>query len=380
MAARGCHAHEDDMDDSLEELAGGQGGPPAAVPDTASEQPSGACGGDGGGEGCGRGGRCCSHAGAAAAMGTAAAGDRDDGSGGAALAAEPPARTGDGLSRDQKRGMGSWAAGSAPCWDAPPACHKCKAAAAKIVLQRDPLCYGCMEANALAKTRAIKMRGALSPGDAVAAAVSGGPCSLALLRALMTLHAPLGSTRPGKGRVAFRLVALHVQTAGALALGECGAAAHAAEVAAAVRSTGFDGELVFVPLHDVFQHQVRDCGVTDSGSGVGSGNVSISGGGGGGRGSTSGGVCGCGASINGRGCGASSESPERRATRLFRLLAHASRDATGREDLCAVLLADALHGAAAAAGCNRLALGDTSSRMAVRVVAEAAKEHTEATE
>lgn len=48
-------------------------------------------------------------------------------------------------------------------------------------------------------------------------------------------------------------------------------------------------------------------------------------------------------------------------------------DATGREDLVGALRLRLLLAAAAALGCNRLALGDSATRLAARTVALAAK-------
>ncbi len=53
--------------------------------------------------------------------------------------------------------------------------------------------------------------------------------------------------------------------------------------------------------------------------------------------------------------------------------AQAVPDATGREDLAAALTRRLLLAAAAGLGCNRLALGDSATRLAARAVAAAAK-------
>jgi len=53
--------------------------------------------------------------------------------------------------------------------------------------------------------------------------------------------------------------------------------------------------------------------------------------------------------------------------------AQAVPDATGREDLAAALTRRLLLAAAAGLGCNRLALGDSATRLAARAVAAAAQ-------
>ena len=73
------------------------------------------------------------------------------------------------------------------------------------------------------------------------------------------------------------------------------------------------------------------------------------------------------------GCSSTLSLPYPRSHISSELHVQAVPDATGREDLVGALRLRLLLAAAAALGCNRLALGDSATRLAARAVALAAK-------
>ena len=84
--------------------------------------------------------------------------------------------------------------------DAKQLCSKCKQALAQISVASDRRCATCLTSGLHAKlVKACKLHRAIVDGDSVLVALSGGPCSLALLDLLSTLHTTDWS-RPQQGK------------------------------------------------------------------------------------------------------------------------------------------------------------------------------------
>ncbi|KAG1681371.1 hypothetical protein FOA52_007419 [Chlamydomonas sp. UWO 241] len=338
MASRGCDLGEEELAE-LEEAETRRSSHAHAAHGTPPVSGDGACDGSGG---CGRSG---------------------DDAKGSSCGAAGVSRPGDGLTRDEKRGVGSWAARSAPA-TGPRTCYKCKTAEATVIVNREGSCVDCMENSVMGKVRAVKQKGGLARGDRVLVAVSGGPASLLLLRCLDAMRAPEGSAHPGKGRLPFGIMAVHVQQVSTLELKEEQALAHAQLVEAAVRSTGFDGQVHIVPLHDVYSSPQQDAtGPQQDAAGPQQDATGSQ------QGAT-------GLQQDATGPQQDATGPQQgatgRADRLRSLL-QAATDPTGREDLEAHLLNMMLQSVAATHACNKIVLGDTATSLAARVVAEAAK-------
>jgi hypothetical protein len=89
---------------------------------------------------------------------------------------------------------------------------KCKAAAAVAnIRQHEPYCHACIETGIEQKARVgTKGLGLISTGDSVLLALSGGASSAALLYCMAGMQAPADSTRPVRGKLPFKLSAVHI--------------------------------------------------------------------------------------------------------------------------------------------------------------------------
>ena len=68
-------------------------------------------------------------------------------------------------------------------------CTKCQDALAQAVLGNEKRCSSCLQTALHSKiTNAVKVHKAIVPGDVVAVAISGGPCSTALLDLLNSVR------------------------------------------------------------------------------------------------------------------------------------------------------------------------------------------------
>ena len=75
-------------------------------------------------------------------------------------------------------------------------CTSCKEAAAQIRIGQEQKCRKCMQSGMASKVvHGVVVRKALRHGDTVAVAVSGGPCSLALVALLQRIDADGWSLR-----------------------------------------------------------------------------------------------------------------------------------------------------------------------------------------
>jgi hypothetical protein len=223
-------------------------------------------------------------------------------------------------------------------------CHKCQARRARVVVrQNEPLCAECLEAGVVGKVRgATKGRGLLQEGDSVLLALSGGAASAALLYSILELQNG-NPERPERGKVSFTLRMAHVSPVAAAAAAVCSRepAAAAAEAAAAIAAAaGAADRFSVLPLELVYEDR------------AGADRRWLL--------------------LEGHGGEAASSSTLEQQQRLQALLT-AVGEPTAIEDLAAHLRMQLLRRAAAAAGCNKLLLGDCASTIAARVVSDAAK-------
>jgi len=264
---------------------------------------------------------------------------------------------------------------------------KCKAApAVTTIRQNEPYCHSCLEAGVLQKVRvATKYKGLLSTGDTALLGLSGGAASAGLLYCMCCMQAA-DSQRPGRGKIAFQLSVLHVDCslppATHLKTGsgtaetngqelQQGLQAHQdqlqSQLAVLAAAAGcVQQQPLLLHLSDVFctdqqlqellalqqpdkqpGEQPKDAAATPEQP----------------------------AQTHHSDSKQVQQQQQQQEERLRRLqaLSSAVADPTGREDLLLSLHDQLLQRAAAALGCNRLLRGDSASRVAVRVIAEAAK-------
>jgi hypothetical protein len=251
-----------------------------------------------------------------------------------------------------------------------------------------------------------KGKGLIQTGDHVMLALSGGAASGALL----TCAADLLTTntfRLQRGKVAYQLIIVHVDISG-VAGGTAAVAAGARQqqlVQDAAAAVGLQSHLVVLKLQDLFaeQHDLQQLFKQQLGhqpvapdtsaamraeaaepeqqqqtvAAVGLGQAVSSTPAPGTSGEVAAGCpqtsSVCELHVSSSSCSSTqASSNELHLQRLLELLA-AVDDSTGREDLVVHLTEALLLRAAAAAGCSRLLLGDCASRLAVRVIADAAK-------
>jgi cytoplasmic tRNA 2-thiolation protein 2 len=200
-------------------------------------------------------------------------------------------------------------------------------------------CVPCLRDLLVAKVKtAVRCRG-LQAGDALAVAFSGGASSAALAHLLALFRSTKrADERPETHKTAFSMRLVHVDESAAHGLDAGAAAAAAAAVAAAAAPHCREGVTFHsVPLHSVF----------DDGDGDDDDDEAAA-------------------------AAAAAAADALPRARLLRLL-DCVGDPTGRDDLVTHLRTRALLAAASSLGCGRLALGHTSTALAVRVVAAAAK-------
>eukprot|EP00879_Flechtneria_rotunda_P010371 GHRR01010847.1.p1 GENE.GHRR01010847.1~~GHRR01010847.1.p1 ORF type:complete len:624 (+),score=226.22 GHRR01010847.1:660-2531(+) len=263
------------------------------------------------------------------------------------------------------------------------ACRKCKQRPAVVhIRQQEPYCNKCLEAGVQQKVRvATKSQGLVKAGDHVMVALSGGAASSALLHCMTELINP-NVDRPQRGKVPYLLSVVHIDTSAARGIPSQQAAQQLQQLASTAAAAGFSGSLVVLPLHAVFadqsqleqqlqpgsvellkqqlaamqvrnsdhnpqpskqqlQHAVADTLSSTASNGLTHGSRN-------------------------------NHCNTLQQQQLLDLLGNIT-DNTGREDLITYLQDHLLLRAAAALTCNRLMRGDCASRVAVRIIAEAAK-------
>ncbi|GAX82367.1 hypothetical protein CEUSTIGMA_g9796.t1 [Chlamydomonas eustigma] len=256
-------------------------------------------------------------------------------------------RPGDGLSRDEKRILGSWAAtGHSTQKSGEQFCVKCKLCLAKVIVRQDEaICPSCLQESIIQKVRSVKAKGALQAQDRVLVAVSGGPSSLAVLHALMQMQVPCGQ-RASKGKLPFDVVIAHVDETEVYSSSVAGGGGGDEVAEGSLSSTSSPAEVDFRKQCDVdadLKAAVSSAGFSGDEVHV----VELS-------------------TIYDKG------SESERRDRLKTLL-QAATDLTGREDLVGLLRQMLLLRLAEKVSCNKVVTGDTSTSMAIRVIAETAK-------
>jgi cytoplasmic tRNA 2-thiolation protein 2 len=248
------------------------------------------------------------------------------------------------------------------------ACMKCKAAPAiTTIRQKEPYCQSCIDTGVQQKCRVeTKASGLISTGDRALLALSGGAASAALLFCMCEMQAPLESQRPSRGKVPFSLTVLHIDySMHSRAAGQQAAADSSRDqqqqqqlqeqLASLAAATGNTQQPAVLHISDVFcdDEQLQQL-LAGSQSQSGAADIQPQ------------------PDSCGLGPHPQQQQQQQHMQRLQDLVS-AVGDPTGREDLLAHLRDNLLLRAAAALGCNRLLRGDSASRMAVRIVAEAAK-------
>ncbi|KAL3157724.1 hypothetical protein ABBQ32_012152 [Trebouxia sp. C0010 RCD-2024] len=218
-----------------------------------------------------------------------------------------------------------------------PICMKCKCKPAEVAArQREPLCRGCLCDGLVSKARGgVRGSNSVAPGDTVLAALSGGAASQAMLYFLQQMHNK-DKDRLERGQVAFDLQAIHIPEAGTNSSPTC----H--EAASGQRESGQAPEqlvttcrrarvpLTVAPLEAVFW-------ATDQ-------NIPLD-----------------------------TPNDMRHLQKDLQCLLQAVTDPTGKEDLLAALRKALLLRLARQLSCNKVAIGTSATRMAVRTVAMSAK-------
>lgn len=219
---------------------------------------------------------------------------------------------------------------------------KCKAApAVTTIRQHEPYCHACIETGIAQKARvSTKGAGLISSGDSALLALSGGAASAALLCCMAAMQAPPDALRPIRNKLPYQLSVLHIDCAMPAQpqqqlQAQLAALATAAEYTqqqplllhmSDVFCTQQELQQLLLPVHDQRDQQQEP----------------------------------------------RQQQPPQHLQHLRELVAAVS-DPTGREDLVTHLRDRLLLRSASVLGCSRLLRGDSASRMAVRVIAEAAK-------
>lgn len=291
--------------------------------------------------------------------------------------------TGNGCQQQQhsqpQGSFGSWArrqqtaACSQPTDDASVmgTCRKCKQRPAVLhIRQQEPYCYECLEAGVQQKVRtATKTQGLILPGDHVLVAVSGGAASLALLSCIVEMRST-NTSRPERGKVPFQLTAMHIDSSAAVGTPFDKVAKRIQQLRAAVAVTGYEGSLLVLPLAAVFadeqqlQQQLHSPVIQQLREQMDKLHLTAAQ-----QLST----------VQQQGTLEPATAACDDAThlsahhdQLFQLLSNVD-DVTGVEDLIAHLQERLLVRAAASLNCNRLLLGECASRVASKIIADAAK-------
>lgn len=213
-----------------------------------------------------------------------------------------------------------------------PVCMKCKCKPAEVAArQREPLCRGCLCDGLVSKVRGgVRGSSSIEPGDKVLVALSGGAASQAMLYFLKQMH-NRDRERLERGQVAFDLKAVHVIEAAVVASPQSSNSKAPQQLVVSCHKAGIP--LHVIPLEAVFLPVCEP--IPNDASG-------------------------CCPSLH-------HLQPD-----LHRLL-QAVSDVTGKEDLMAALRKALLLRAAAQLSCNKVAIGTSATRMAVRTVAMSAK-------
>ncbi|KAL0031156.1 hypothetical protein WJX77_006664 [Trebouxia sp. C0004] len=212
-----------------------------------------------------------------------------------------------------------------------PVCMKCKCKPAEVAArQREPLCRGCLCDGLVSKVRGgVRGSSSIEPGDNVLIALSGGAASQAMLYFLKQMH-NRDRERLERGQVAFDLNAVHVIEAAIVASQGSDSKAPRQLVdschKAGIPLHVIPLEAIFLPVCEPILNATSGC------------------------------------------C----PSLHHLQSDLHRLL-QAVSDVTGKEDLIAALRKALLLRAAAQLSCNKVAIGTSATRMAVRAVAMSAK-------
>lgn len=259
-------------------------------------------------------------------------------------------------------------------------CRKCKQRPAVLhIRQHEPYCYECLEAGIQQKVRtATKTRGLVQTGDHVMLAISGGAASLALLSCIMEMKST-SPARPERGKVPFVLTVVHIGGAAVSGRPNWESVDGVQQLQDSVAAAGYQGQLLVLPLSAVFEvdhrsqqqsqpaaaqrllQQMQQLHITGATAGQQQRQVSDS---------AVAEAAPAAVAVADSGAGACAE--QQHEQKLQELLS-SIRDSTGREDLLLHLQEQLLLSAAVALGCNRLLFGECASRVAAKIISDAAK-------
>jgi cytoplasmic tRNA 2-thiolation protein 2 len=219
---------------------------------------------------------------------------------------------------------------------------KCKAApAVATIRQHEPYCHACIETGIAQKARvSTKGAGLISTGDTALLALSGGAASAGLLCCMAAMQAPPDALHPIRNKLPYQLSVLHIDCA-MPAQPQQQLQAQLAALAAAAEYT--QQQPLLLHVSDVFCTQQELQQLLQQAP-----------------------------SQPDQQQEPRQQQPPQHLQQLQELVAAIS-DPTGREDLVTHLRDQLLLRSASVLGCSRLLRGDSASRMAVRVIAEAAK-------
>ncbi|CAG9467893.1 unnamed protein product [Pedinophyceae sp. YPF-701] len=230
-------------------------------------------------------------------------------------------------------------------------CEKCrKSRAQSVARQGRKLCAECLVSAIAKKVSAeSRMGGLVGHGDRLVAGLSGGAGSSAMLEVLKSFQSVVVD-RPERGKVVYDLVGVHVDEAGAHGASGAGGARdippHARRAVEAVQALhgGPRVRLAVVRLEWALSAELLDRARAPSADGPSDADVAA----------------------------LEREPPQELTERLLQLLG-AVRDETGREDLIAALRGHLLATVCRVLRCNKLALGESATRMAINALCDSAK-------
>ncbi|KAK9809791.1 hypothetical protein WJX73_006786 [Symbiochloris irregularis] len=212
-------------------------------------------------------------------------------------------------------------------------CRKCNTQKAEVLAQqRAPLCRDCLCKHVEGRARsAVRLKKLIDPGDKVLFALSGGHSSAAMLHVLQAMRSSTRE-RAERGLLTFDVLAVYICEGSVHGIPDDTCTAVTQQIAQSTHQAGV--EFASARLEQIFD------GDAESGS-LANGHQSRA--------------------------EASADVPVS-AQQKLQSLVQAVTDATGRESLASSLRDRLLRLLAQKHGCNRIAVGDNATRLAVKTI------------